>query len=89
MLTALEWANTPSFPDKTKTDPNILEPGFDPIIGAALSNLPEPSREMIGFDENNQTKSLTLTDDWVIAKGGEYFFSPSISALQETFAQAA
>lgn len=44
---------------------------------------------MNGFDANDETKRLSLADDWVISRGGEYFFSPSISALQETFAQAA
>ncbi|KAK0118713.1 hypothetical protein ONS96_011801 [Cadophora gregata f. sp. sojae] len=83
------WANNTGFPNKTRTDPKITRPGFDPIIGAAHFNKPEPSRQMVGFDAEDQGKSLDLSDEWVIAKGGEYFFSPSISALQETFAQAA
>ncbi|PVH81248.1 peroxidase TAP [Cadophora sp. DSE1049] len=83
------WANNASFPDNNDTDPEIPFPGFDPIIGAAHFNKPEPSRQMVGFDAESQGKSLDLSDEWVIAKGGEYFFSPSISALQETFAQAA
>ncbi|KAG4442509.1 hypothetical protein IFR05_002009 [Cadophora sp. M221] len=80
------WANNTGFPFN-KAD--SLNSGFDPIIGAAHFNKPEPSRDMNGFDANDETKRLSLADDWVISKGGEYFFSPSISALQETFAQAA
>lgn len=30
--------------------------------------------------------SFKLPVEWVISKGGEYFFSPSISALREVFA---
>ncbi|KAH7348734.1 peroxidase TAP [Rhexocercosporidium sp. MPI-PUGE-AT-0058] len=80
------WANNTAFPRNKEDSRNS---GFDPIIGAAHSNKPEPSRDMNGFDAADQTKRLTLSNDWVISKGGEYFFSPSISALQETFAQAA
>lgn len=87
-MTALVWANNVNFP-REKPDAPPPQAGFDAIIGAALSNKAEPSRYMSGFDASDQAKPLCLTDDWVIAKGGEYFFSPSISALQETFAQAA
>ncbi|KAL2064067.1 hypothetical protein VTL71DRAFT_4561 [Oculimacula yallundae] len=80
------WANNSGFPFDKADAP---KPGFDPIIGAAHFNKPEPSRDFVGFDATQQEKRLDLTDDWVISKGGEYFFSPSISALQETFAQAA
>ncbi|CZT53304.1 related to Peroxidase 2 [Rhynchosporium secalis] len=80
------WANNSGFPFNKVDAP---KPGFDSIIGANHFNKPEPSRDFVGFDESQQEKRLNLTDDWVISKGGEYFFSPSISALQETFAQAA
>lgn len=80
------WANNSGFPfDK----PEENQPGFDAIIGANHFDQPEPSRFMVGFDANDQKKRLDLTNEWVISRGGEYFFSPSISALQETFAQAA
>ena len=42
---------------------------------------------MIGTNPSSQSTSLTLPT-WVVPKGGEYFFSPSIPALKETFALA-
>jgi len=80
------WANNTGFPFDKNDSPRS---GFDPIIGANHFDKPEPSRDMNGFDANDDTKRLALSNEWVIPKGGEYFFSPSISALQETFAQAA
>lgn len=77
------WANAPNFPLKKNASPPVSEPGFDAIIGQGSS------RSIVGFDPNNPEKSLPLPEEWVVSKGGEYFFSPSISALQETFAQAA
>ncbi|KAK0516663.1 hypothetical protein JMJ35_001266 [Cladonia borealis] len=74
------WANNTSFPPKKGT------PGFDPIIGQAPDGGP---RTMSGTNPNNQTTELYLPQEWVVPKGGEYFFSPSIPALKETFALAA
>ncbi len=79
------WANNTGF---IFGKPEVSVPGFDPIIGAAPPSIPEPSR-FIQSVPSDQGKPISLTNDWVIAKGGEYFFSPSILALQETFAQAA
>ena len=42
---------------------------------------------MSGTNPNSQATELPLPE-WVIPKGGEYFFSPSIPALKETFALA-
>jgi len=78
------WANAPNFPPgKDKLTPPVPTPGIDAIIGQAST------RDLVGTDPNAQTKDLSLPTEWVISKGGEYFFSPSISALQETFSQAA
>lgn len=80
------WANEPKFPpgkDKAPVNPTITAPGIDAIIGQGSV------RELVGTDPNAQTSELPLPTEWVISKGGEYFFSPSISALQETFAQVA
>lgn len=43
-------------------------------------------RTLSGTNPNNQTANLNLLKQWVVPKGGEYFFSPSIPALKETFA---
>lgn len=36
--------------------------------------------------DTNNPNSFKLPVEWVISKGGEYFFLPSISALREEFA---
>lgn len=72
------WANNTTFPPKKGT------PGFDPIIGQAPDEGP---RTMSGTNPYSQTTELPLPE-WVVPKGGEYFFSPSIPALKETFALA-
>ncbi|KAI0338774.1 peroxidase TAP [Trametopsis cervina] len=70
----INWANTANFPPlKTVT------PGIEPLIGQASPRTAE------GLDPANQSKSYTLPQ-FVIPKGGEYFFSPSISALTGTIA---
>lgn len=60
------------------------EPGFDPIVGQMTADL--PPRVLSGADPNNQAPFLTLNEQWVVSRGGGYFFSPSIPALRETFA---
>jgi hypothetical protein len=39
---------------------------------------------MSGLDPNDAQKEMSFPD-FVIPRGGEYFFSPSIKALKETF----
>ncbi|KAJ6536896.1 hypothetical protein B0H19DRAFT_1182080 [Mycena capillaripes] len=52
--------------------------GFDPIIGA---NLGSP-RDVFGLDPDDLTRKFTMMD-FVVSKGGEYFFSPSLSAIRD------
>ena len=40
---------------------------------------------MSGTNPNDQSKVLPLPIEWVVPKGGEYFFVPSITALQNKF----
>ncbi|KAF7323720.1 DyP-type peroxidase [Mycena kentingensis (nom. inval.)] len=68
------WANNPFFV-RSGT-------GFDPIIGANGGN----SRPVGGLDPTNTAKQTTLVTDFVVSQGGEYFFSPSLSALENTIA---
>jgi len=42
---------------------------------------------MSGVDPKNQSKELGLPN-WVVSRGGEYFFSPSISALRDVFSRS-
>ena len=41
---------------------------------------------MAGTDPKSQSTELPLPREWVVPKGGEYFFSPSIPALKGSFA---
>ncbi|KAG6868854.1 hypothetical protein C0993_008983 [Termitomyces sp. T159_Od127] len=69
------WANSANFPPNAGVDA-----GLDPIIG-------QGKRTMVGTDPNNPDKELSLPD-FVIPRGGEYFFSPSIKSLKEALATA-
>ncbi|KAJ7593098.1 fungal peroxidase [Mycena floridula] len=66
------WANNPGF-----VFGKNVQPGFDPIIGANAG----ASRDALGLDPSAPTGSITLQKDFVVSRGGEYFFSPPISAL--------
>ena len=71
------WADNTGFPIQKP-----IAPGFDPIIGQNGNN----ARSMSGADPKNQSAQLALPTEWVVPKGGEYFFSPSLPALKSTFA---
>ncbi|KAH6653049.1 peroxidase TAP [Truncatella angustata] len=75
------WANQKNFPPGA----NVV-PGFDPLIGVPLDN---SQRDILGSDPKDLTLPLKLEADWVVSRGGEYFFSPSISALKGIFAKKA
>ncbi|KAF9494758.1 dye decolorizing peroxidase [Pleurotus eryngii] len=67
-----EWANNVNIPDG-KSDPT---PGFDPIVG---QNSGKPL-VVSGIDYTDLDHDLTFMS-FVISKGGDYFFSPSMSAI--------
>jgi len=71
------WANNAGFqPFSQSTSP----PGLDPIIG-------QGTRSTIGLDPLLPLKSFSL-GNFVIPKGGEYFFAPGISGIKSTIAKA-
>lgn len=82
------WANNATFPPGKNAStvippiPSPPGPGIDPIIGVGTP------RELVGTDPDikDAANELNLTAKWVISRGGEYFFSPSIPALKEKFA---
>nr|WAW38291.1 DyP-type peroxidase [Chondrostereum purpureum] len=67
------WVNNANF-IFGKSDPT---PGVDPIIGA----LAGAQRPISGLDPLDATHDITLQTDFVVSRGGEYFFSPPLSAI--------
>ncbi|KAJ7624892.1 fungal peroxidase [Roridomyces roridus] len=68
------WMNNPNFFVKNNT-------GFDPVVGANHG----AARWTEGnLDPINPTRNFTLVNDFVISRGGEYFFSPPLSAIATT-----
>ncbi|KZV93555.1 fungal peroxidase [Exidia glandulosa HHB12029] len=73
------WANKPSFvPGKN------VNPGFDPLIGQAPNGGP---RNVTGLDPANPTGQTTFPTQFIVSRGGEYFFSPPISAFKGRLVQ--
>ncbi|EJD50483.1 DyP-type peroxidase [Auricularia subglabra TFB-10046 SS5] len=66
------WSNNPNFPPRKS-----VSPGFDVIIGQNKSAV----RTTVGLDVNKPTASISVPQQFVVSRGGEYFFSPPISAL--------
>lgn len=66
-------------------------PGLDPLIGqlaAAGSTNVGDRGPVTGANPDKVTASVDLgIQKWVVPKGGEYFFSPSISVLRAVFAK--
>jgi len=56
-------------------------PGLDPIIGQKGS----ADRSFSGADVEEPVKELSAPL-WVLPKGGEYFFTPSIATLRDVLA---
>ncbi|KAG8687219.1 hypothetical protein FRC11_007576 [Ceratobasidium sp. 423] len=72
------WANEPRF---KFTGDLALEPGFDPIIGQNHGG----KRDSLVTYGGPQ---VVLPRDYVISRGGEYFFAPSVKALKTVLAGA-
>ncbi|KAF8151502.1 hypothetical protein B0H34DRAFT_131748 [Crassisporium funariophilum] len=74
------WINNANFPF-AESIPD--EPGLDPILGQG------PVRQLSGTNPDKPSDILQLDAQWVIPRGGEYFFSPSLKGLTDTIALAA
>ncbi|TVY42788.1 Peroxidase [Lachnellula subtilissima] len=77
------WASNNHFPDKKTKYVGEHGPGLDGIVGQRLSH--HPPRSLGLPDGNEPSENRIELDNWVIHRGGEYFFSPSIEALREYF----
>ncbi|EGZ77169.1 Dyp-type peroxidase [Neurospora tetrasperma FGSC 2509] len=74
------WASNHHFPDRKANFVGEHGPGIDAIVGQRLEHHPERS---IGLpDGKHPTEARIGLDRWVIPRGGEYFFTPSIKALK-------
>lgn len=83
------WVNQPNFPPKG-SPASPFASGLDAIIGQPSPGPPptgnqEAARQLTGTNPNNPNAELPF-GQWVFPQAGEYFFSPSISALQQQFA---
>ncbi|THV05906.1 Dyp-type peroxidase [Dendrothele bispora CBS 962.96] len=76
------WANAPDFLDLA-VDSNLkkIEPGLDSIIGQNA----DQARGVVGTDPAKPDGSISIPR-FIVPRGGEYFFSPSISALRDVIA---
>ncbi|EIN07199.1 peroxidase TAP [Punctularia strigosozonata HHB-11173 SS5] len=68
------WSNSQIFPP-AKLD---LSPGFDPLIGQNSGG----TRTAGGLNPYDQTRDYVLKD-FIVSRGGDYFFSPSLSAIHD------
>ncbi|KAK1236407.1 dye-decolorizing heme-containing peroxidase [Marasmius sp. AFHP31] len=60
-------------------------PGVDPIIGSTnggKANI-DNTRVVSGLNPMNSSSTVTIKKDFVISRGGEYFFTPSLAALND------
>jgi hypothetical protein len=73
------WANNANF----IFGKNDSTPGLDPIIGQAGNGT---ARLTSGIDVLNANHDLTIPA-FILSRGGEYFFSPPISALSNPIAK--
>jgi Dyp-type peroxidase family len=75
-----DWANSPHDPHSFSDATGEREAGQDPVIGQNGSG--DRSRK-VNVRLGDRFETLTLPREWVIPRGGGYFFSPSIHALRE------
>lgn len=94
-LTSIEWANTNNFPPaKNTATPPAPVPGLDPIIGRANNGpngIPPNLLELVGTNPGTgpdfSAQALELkTDEFVVPRGGEYFFVPALGVLRTVIA---
>lgn len=81
LLFLLGWASNHNFPDSKTEFVGEHGPGIDAIVGQKLPHHPPRS---IGLPDGNiPTQARLALESWVVQRGGEYFFTPSIKALRD------
>ncbi|KAL0581114.1 dye-decolorizing heme-containing peroxidase [Marasmius crinis-equi] len=66
-----------------------VPPGVDPVIGSTnggTTSINNP-RNVSGLDPLDPSRIITIKKDFVISRGGEYFFTPSLSAILDPIAK--
>ncbi|KAJ7904803.1 dye-decolorizing peroxidase precursor [Mycena leptocephala] len=74
------WINSINFPFG-KVDPTI---GVDPIIGTlggGPKNISGLDPLVFDLDQSDPVHDVVIPRDFVVSRGGEYFFSPSLSGI--------
>ena len=70
------WYNDPNFPPNKP-----IQPGLDPIFGQTGKEDESVYRSMSGANPNYEQELMTFPHKFIDPRGGEYFFTPSISTL--------
>lgn len=73
-----KWMNSPTNPRSPS--------GFDLLVGQNGEPGGDRKRAAVVFGENLATAGISAPEDFVIPTGGGYFFTPSISALNDVIA---
>ncbi|KAL0576470.1 dye-decolorizing heme-containing peroxidase [Marasmius crinis-equi] len=71
-----------------KDYPKGSNTGVDAVIGALNQGPPgDTPRIVTGMNWNNHSEPINIYRDFVVTRGGEYFFSPPVSAIKGRIAQ--
>ncbi|KAK0484249.1 hypothetical protein EDD18DRAFT_1198806 [Armillaria luteobubalina] len=68
------WANNVDFPPFEQTPATL---------GLGMAGI----RTLSGTDPADPNTELTLMEEFVVPRGGKYFFMPSVKSLKETLAR--
>ncbi|KAL0575541.1 dye-decolorizing heme-containing peroxidase [Marasmius crinis-equi] len=70
-----------NYPEGTNT-------GVDAVIGSLNQGPPgDAARTITGMNWNNHSEPINIYKDFVVTRGGEYFFSPPVSAIKGRIAE--
>lgn len=82
-FTQMNWANERSFPKNPPTPPGAqqIPVGIDPVIGQGLLTPGDQKLPCVWDEPSKGTHDKVDFSGFVKMKGGEYFFSPSLTFL--------